>query len=176
MSNRYQAIGEKHSSWPPSHEKNFSYITDSCNCGAPTAASCVDPLYLGINQSIRVQGMFIGCLPLTSLLHSTLECFYNETCVADIVTAMTVTDLSVSALDSTRPSRYQPNTPLREVINSLMTENWTNSINYSRYYAECSPNECTYSIITKNTVGYIILTVTSLCKSTTLLQMHRGWR
>lgn len=147
--------------------KRFPYIVDSCNCGAPTAASCVDPLFFGINQSIRVQGMFIGCLPLTSLLHSTLECFYNEACVADIVTAMTVTDLNVSALDSTRPSHYQPNTVLREVINNVMTENWTSSINYSRYYAECSPSECTYSITIKNTVGDMILTVTSLCKLTT---------
>lgn len=128
------------------------------------AALCSEPLFLDHNHSIHVQGMFIGCLPLTSLMHSTLECFYDEMCLAQIMSILHATHLNISTLDRYQLSRYQPNTTLNEVMNNLMTENWTCSINYTRYFAECNPNECTYPIKYRNSVGYVLLKILGLCK------------
>ena len=139
-------------------------ILGTCNCGTSMAALCTEPLFLDRNNSIRVQGMFIGCLPLTSLMYSTLECFFNGVCLAQVMSAMHAPHLNISTLDRHQLSRYQPNTPLNEVMNNLMTENWTSSINYTRYFAECSPNECTYPIKHRNSIGYVLLKILGLCK------------
>ena len=111
--------------------------------------------------------MFIGCLPMTSLMYSTLECFYSGMCLSQIMSATAMNHLNISTLDPRQPSRYQLNSTLDEVMSNLMTENWTSSINYTRYFAECSPNECTYPITYRNNVGYVLLKILGLCKFAT---------
>ena len=61
---------------------SLSLNLDNCSCGTLQSVNCIDLLIIG-NDTV-IDGMFIGCLPITSLRLSTLECFYNQTCLNQI--------------------------------------------------------------------------------------------
>lgn len=131
------------------------------------ASSCKAPMVLG-DFNTSVNGMFIGCLPVTSLLQSSLACFYNETCILEIQTALELTLVNFTenfiALDPTVSSRFEPTTPLETIIKSLMIEEWRYVFNYSSYFDECKLSTCTYTSIERNSFLDITLRLLGLCK------------
>lgn len=131
------------------------------------ALNCIAPMVIG-NYSISVNGMFVGCLPITSLLHSSLSCFYNETCFTQIQAALesntTHFTQKLSALDPTVPSRFEQNTPLGTIVKSLMIEEWSYTLNYSSYFDQCKVSSCTYTLSQRNSVLEIALKVLGLCE------------
>lgn len=108
--------------------------------------------------------MMIGCLPITSLRLSTLECFYNQTCLNQMKTILNIENITISALDSTQTSQFFPNTTLNHIIDHLMLEKWTNQTNFTKYFDQCNPQECTYSLIEQNSALSIFATLLGLCK------------
>ena len=134
----------------------------NCSCGTSQASSCIDPLI--IDQNTSIPGMFIGCLPLTSLRLSTLECFYNDSCIDKVKQALTLQDIPVTALDSTRSSRFSVNATLDLIIDQLMLEDWINDTDYSHYFGQCDVKQCTYSMTVRNNALVIATTLLGLCK------------
>ncbi len=47
-------------------------------------------------------------------------------------------------------------------MQNMMTELWFKYINYSAYYEQCQPVECTYTYIVKYDAIYIITIITGL--------------
>jgi hypothetical protein len=99
------------------------------------------------SPSYVIPGMLVGCLPYDALMDSTLECFYSETCLNE--TATRISSLPASArpkpLDSLRLSGYSPKDSLMQICDRQMTDRWQIIKNFSAYYSQCSPIECTYS-------------------------------
>ena len=122
-------------------------VAGNCSCGSMNAPQCGTPLLLN-NNTLAVSGMFIGCLPLSSLLRSSLSCFYNDTCLTQVLVALKLTmvapDLQVSVLNSTIGSRFKPDTSLESILNALLVETWTLVIDYSAYFKQCDTTTCTY--------------------------------
>ena len=120
------------------------------------------------NGSIEVNGMFIGCLPLSSLRHSSLSCFYNVTCLLQLETALefdfVTIGRNISALNITMASGFTPNTPLRNIIDSLMIEDWTFQVDYLSYFNQCNVASCTYTYVQRNNFLTIFTKVIGLCK------------
>ncbi|CAF4806061.1 unnamed protein product, partial [Rotaria sp. Silwood2] len=75
---------------------------DDCDCGY--SAKCIKQSsiygYPNLTVLFSIPGQYVGCFPLESLLQSTLECFYNQTCV-DILHSYLVfnSSMNVTALD-----------------------------------------------------------------------------
>ncbi|CAF1582747.1 unnamed protein product, partial [Adineta steineri] len=65
----------------------------------------------------------------------------------------------VTALDSSLPSQYSQDSTIENLLNNLMIEEWNPTQIYDRYYDECQPIECTYTIITRNNILYVITTL-----------------
>ncbi|CAF1113284.1 unnamed protein product [Adineta steineri] len=65
----------------------------------------------------------------------------------------------VTALDSSLPSQYSEYSTIENLLNNLMIEEWNPTQMYDRYYDECQPIECTYTIITRNNILYVITTL-----------------
>ncbi|CAF1191426.1 unnamed protein product [Adineta steineri] len=118
--------------------------TNNCSCG--TRSDCVQPggiymlgynygLYGGIStpntQMFAMPGFNVGCSSVETLLRSTFECLYNQTCIDQLQmfattifpTIPNATDY-ITAMSSTFVSRFQPNTTIVDIINELFIEQW----------------------------------------------------
>ena len=114
--------------------------------------------------------MFIGCLPIASLRLSTLECFYNQTCLNGIQQILDSQNISIiNSLDRFASSQYSIETTLNDIIDYLMLEEWTYRINYTSYFNTCNLKKCTYSIMKTKNPLVIFMSLLGLCKWNTIL-------
>ena len=137
-----------------SRQQGFYCRSASCQSAAPSP-----------NQTIP--GLNIGCFPLNSVLLSTLECFYNASCiqmlldwrlflVADVYYPL---DLNVKPLDLNTSRQYLPTTPLEEIISGLLIEDWAVKTNDTAYYDQCKPQICTYNYVAGFEAIYVATTI-----------------
>ncbi|CAF1074327.1 unnamed protein product [Adineta steineri] len=119
------------------------YNLSSCNCA--TMPGCVEPMSLELNTGSNwtVPGMMIGCLPLESMLESTLECIYDQYCL-NTITQIFLAE-SIQPLFSTR-TRFKPinTTKLTTIASELFIEDWGVEFIYEKYFASCQPKTCSY--------------------------------
>lgn len=111
---------------------------------------------------ILVNGFRSGCLPLNSLLKSTLECYYNQSCLSNILNSLPNVSTSFSVLHRSVFNRSVPTTPISALIDNLMVEEWSTQMNYSLYFAACHPASCSYSYAARFSTIYIITTLVGL--------------
>jgi hypothetical protein len=140
------------------------YYSD-CNC--ETSPTCVEPsaMYDVDNADILfiVLGIYTGCYIIESLLRSTLECFYNQTCISTLQSYMvSPSTMNVIALNSSLPSQYFINSTIENLVDHLMVEEWNSSQMYDGYYDTCQPAQCTYTHQGKNDIIYIVTTLIGL--------------
>lgn len=82
------------------------------NCNCLTSSSCT-------RTSIPfIQGYLVGCTPLESLLASTIECLYEQTCVDLLITYMNLST-SMPALLNNSQTRFSPNTTINSVVHQM---------------------------------------------------------
>jgi hypothetical protein len=100
-----------------------------------------DPYYV-----FDVPGFFMGCFRLDALLNSTLECFYNQTCVDRIKAEVLLPgmELNVTVLNA---ARNLPNETIDSVVRKLFVHKWSQKISFPNYFAVCAPQLCTYEYI-----------------------------
>ena len=99
-----------------------------------------------------------GCLPLESLLHSTLECFYNLSCLS-ILTEKN--HKMIQTLDSNR-EKYPISTNVLTLLGNLFINEWNWTISYKNYTKKCAPLFCTYSYTHRNSFIQIVITLFGL--------------
>ena len=87
--------------------------------------------------------MLHSCLPVNTIIFSTLECFYNQTCLDILVSLLSKTD-NFTAMSKIEKSRYNLNSAMLTIIDNLMIEEWVPNISYEKYYKQCAPMSCTY--------------------------------
>ena len=118
----------------------------------------------------------MGCLPIYGLRQSTLECFYNFTCLqalADFVNMTVVFDpLNVSTSSRFLPV---PSVPIGRLIDELFIETWGTTNNYSAYLTSCAPALCQYTHAEKNTIIYIVTTCLGLYGGLTIAVKFFVW-
>jgi hypothetical protein len=137
----------------------------ACHCAY--SATCVEPssiFNLTSNTIVfSVPGLYIGCFVIEALLQSTLECFYDQTCINQLQSyLLSSSPMNVTALDSSLPTQYFINSTIEELLNNLMVEQWNSSLIYDSYYNECQPAQCTYTHQAKNDIIYIVTTLVGL--------------
>ncbi|UJR18426.1 hypothetical protein I4U23_005331 [Adineta vaga] len=146
------------------------YNNNTCSCGL--YSNCTSQAMFNKNKSsketILIEGLKIGCLPSESFRLSTLECFYNQSCINTIQQYMNTinqtnsTTNSLDALVKLNSSRYSVDTTIDEFINNLFIEQWNTTMNYTSYYEQCSPLSCSYTYIEKFNLIYIITILLSI--------------
>ncbi|CAF3311869.1 unnamed protein product, partial [Rotaria sp. Silwood2] len=150
---------------PPDFRWTVPLSYDACDCGYSDKCSMQLGIYSYPNLTtlFSIAGFYTGCFVMESLLQSTLECFYNQTCVDELRSYLASnTSLTVNALDSFLPSRFFENTTIQKLVDELIVEQWNLSITFESYYSACQPIKCTYSYTTKHDIIYIMTTVFGL--------------
>ncbi|CAF4110386.1 unnamed protein product, partial [Adineta steineri] len=96
-------------------------------------------------NSTTVNGFFTGCTPFEALLESTLDCLYQTECLQLLVDYFPIRQqMNFHANDSILTSRHE-NKSVNKYLNNLFIMNWSPEINYTKYFHQCSPSNCTYS-------------------------------
>ena len=112
-----------------------------------------------INQTLP--GIIIDCLPIQTILASTLECFYHQSCLDQIITAYRK-PITISILDRSASILYSPTTSIELLIQKLFIEKIEKHILYDQYYLQCAPTQCTYSYSRRFDTTYVITTLLTL--------------
>ncbi|CAF1042277.1 unnamed protein product [Adineta steineri] len=130
-------------------------ITYDNECSCALISNCTTQANF-INENslemLPIKGLKIGCTPSESFLSSTLECFYNLSCIHFLEEQMNTTHTNNSMINLSSPlslnlSQYPMNISILNLIQNLFIENWVTNINYSLYYNQCSPTLCSYTYI-----------------------------
>ncbi|CAF1027829.1 unnamed protein product [Adineta steineri] len=141
---------------------------DECSCGL--YSNCTSQArFIKTNsfETISIKGLKIGCTPSESLLVSTLECFYNQSCI-DLIEEYTNYTSNVTHLSSTT-SRFTVNTSITELVHNLFIEEWATTTNYSLYFKQCSPLLCSYTFTENFNVFHTITLLLSLQGGLTII-------
>ncbi|CAF0821343.1 unnamed protein product [Adineta steineri] len=120
------------------------------NCSCQLNSTCIiNASFIEINstQPITIKGLKMGCTPSESLLASTLECFYDQSCI-NLIQRMTGYNANITPIPlNITNSRFLMNMTVMNLINDLFVEKWSAIMNYSSYFYKCSPMICSYTYI-----------------------------
>lgn len=115
-----------------------------------------------INATVTLPGISISCLPMESLLQSTLECFFNQTCLNIIISYLNRSTRSSIAFSALNRSRFSPETTIETLMDESFTEEWVINTSYAQYFHQCQPSFCQYSKEQRNNALYIFTMIISL--------------
>jgi hypothetical protein len=126
----------------------ISKVFTGCDCR--TSSTCIDQASIydlyGEKRLFNVSNFNVGCYLIESLLQSSLECFYNDSCINEIQKYLpSSSSMIVRPLNSSLLSESLENSTIQELLDKLMIEEWNSSQLYDRYYNECNPKQCTYT-------------------------------
>ena len=129
-------------------------IGSSCSDSRSSEEIGCDLLYLGI---------VMGCLPVLGLRLSTLECFYNSTCLNRLTTLIN-SAYTLPPLDQLIATRFSPisSTTVGTLIDELFIESWENTSNHSAYFSLCAPSACRYTYVERYSALYMLTTIVGL--------------
>ncbi len=143
----------------------FSVGYGNCSCASSARCASQSNIYDSTNYIVLfpVPGVYTGCYVIESLRQSNLQCFYNQTCINKLQSYfLSSGSMNITALDTSLSSRYLENSTIEDLLDELMIEEWSPSIMYENYFNECEPTECSYTHQTKNSIIYIVTTLTGL--------------
>ncbi|CAF1245561.1 unnamed protein product [Adineta steineri] len=112
-----------------------------------------------------IPGMIQTRSPLRSVLLSTLECFYNDTCLSLIINEIdsrisptNFSTLNLSLLGENE-SQYDR---IEILVNKLFIQSFNYQISYESYFNQCHPISCQYTYQNRFDIMHIITTITGL--------------
>ncbi|CAF1557739.1 unnamed protein product [Adineta steineri] len=124
-----------------------------------------------IEVNDTLSGIIIDCLPYQMTLLSSLECFYNQSCL-NILLSSYRNPLNITILNQSLSSRFLSTTKVELLINELFLEEIFNQTNYTKYYSQCLPNVCQYIYIHRFNFIYVFTIFLGLLGGiTTVLQI-----
>ena len=138
---------------------------NNCSCSASSQCYWQSFIYRNRTEVIKwyVPGFFSGCFTLESLRQCELGCFYNQTCLNELIFEMRVNISFIPmAMNVSVHTRFANDAPMRTIIDRLMVEDWYWNISHESYYSICRPYYCSYTVETRNDRLFIITTVIGL--------------
>ena len=137
----------------------------SCSCGFSSSCNISLGMYdSGSSAELwLVPGFVRGCFVMEALRQSHLECFYDDSCLQQLRSYFTSTNLSeLPLLDSSIPSHFSINTSFGAILDEMMVESWNWSVHHEQYFEVCQPEECIYSILMRHDIVGVFTIMISL--------------
>lgn len=134
----------------------------NCSCKTNHRCTTVSQLYNEDNdQSLMIiPGLRIGCYMMEALLQSSLECFYNQTCLDQLTTLMNESvNINMTTMNGNIASRFTPENTVNDILQNLFVEKWYWSSSHSSYFRRCRPISCSFSYKAHNDIIHIITNV-----------------
>ncbi|CAF4225240.1 unnamed protein product [Didymodactylos carnosus] len=137
-------------------------------CYCKTNISCITRSMIygpGHIDLYIIPSFYMGCYITESLLSSTLECFFDQSCLDAINTHLyniSEYPFNATVLNSSSKSQFTVNSTLRQIVQQLMIEEWNSEVSFDKYYNSCTPEECTYTYQKRIDLIYILTTIAGL--------------
>ncbi|CAF4078874.1 unnamed protein product [Rotaria sordida] len=130
------------------------------NCNCRTSSNCRQLSSMRSKNGtvlFIIPGFYVGCLSGQALIQSTMECFYNQSCIDQIQSHIYYQQvpLNVTPLIILESSRYPPETAIEEMLKNLFVEQWDSQTYFEQYYHQCQPTYCQYQYIQRYSVSSI---------------------
>ncbi|UJR19445.1 hypothetical protein I4U23_022575 [Adineta vaga] len=119
-----------------------------------------------------IPGMIQTTFPLRSVLLSTLQCFYNETCLSYIINEINslVSPTNFSTLNRSSLSMADSvNDPIEKLASELFIRSWHNQSSYESYFNQCHPLTCQYTYVSQFTIMDIVIAIIGVLGSLNLV-------
>lgn len=130
------------------------YGNDKCNCA--TSSACIQ------SSTPFIPGYVVGCNPLESLLRSTIECLYEQSCV-DLLTTYLNTSLSHSlTLLNNSKTRFSSNHTVDSIVQQTFIETCSSNVSYNQFFEQCQPRSCSVTLFGPNSLILIVTTIVGL--------------
>jgi hypothetical protein len=142
-------------------------------CGQPTGIYPVS----GYNALLfSVPGLWIGCYIIESLFRSTLECYFNQSCIDEIyqLTASTAAYPfnATAMIYNSSNTQYNITAKIQDIIEELMIEQWNDQISFNSYFEQCNPVFCLYTYNKRGDLAFVFTTTIALIGGlTTILKI-----
>ncbi|CAF4347812.1 unnamed protein product [Rotaria sp. Silwood2] len=108
---------------------------------------------------VFVNGISFSCYPIESLLQSTLECFFNQSCLETLLQFFSnCNTLNIDVLNINQ-THFTADTTIEELISLLFIENWSVQTLFTNYFTLCAPMLCTYTTEKRKSLLYVITQV-----------------
>jgi hypothetical protein len=146
--------------------KTYNNGSGVCSCHDSAICNEQQYLYTTNNSKVRVYeipGLVIGCYGFEALLQSNLFCFFNQTCIDGLRTAIEFDDnFTTSALHPSKLIYFNLNSTIGSMMEKAMIEQWISNISYVNYYNQCHPIYCKHTYEEKNNIIYIVTVLFTL--------------
>ena len=106
------------------------HLVDGCSC-------------LNLNGCPRpsMSGIVSDCLMMNGVLQSSLQCYYDAMCLAQLHPSTTI----LNPLISENNHQSKINSTIEDLLNRFLIDQLTIEIDFDRYYHACQPKYCSYS-------------------------------
>ena len=145
-----------------------AYPMTKRNCACGIDDNCVVQLkfyryvqYFPARIIVAIPNLFSGCSAIESVRLSSLICFFNQSCVNMIMELLTEEweRLPDTPILPSNVSQYSPDALMGTIIDNLMVDQWNENVQYKRYYNQCKPFQCSYTVTTRGSLVYILSTI-----------------
>jgi hypothetical protein len=144
----------------------FPNKTEDCVCNTITMSECYKKTKIRDNGiDYIVPGMFLSWFPLESLLMSTLECLYNDSCLFQIKSFINATVSPTNFTTLNLLSEYNINNSYDKIeifADKLFIQSWNNESSFESYFNQCHPLKCQYTYQSRLILIYMITTIIGL--------------
>ena len=128
----------------------------NCSCrnsqGCPHPASVIDTHgYL-----LPIPGIVADCFVTDGTLASTLECYYNQSCLSLLHPTFT---WPIEPLSNSSNKHFMINSTVEMLLNELMIDEIISNVRFDLFYAQCNPAYCSYSYTHRFDALFIVTTV-----------------
>ncbi|CAF1014240.1 unnamed protein product [Adineta steineri] len=94
-----------------------------------------------------IPGFYIGCYIDEALLRSTLECYFNQSCLKEFVFYLNHSkSANIMSLDPTMLSTFSTTSSVDHLVRNLMVDRWLSNDSFKDYYGKCRPSSCFYTV------------------------------
>jgi hypothetical protein len=148
--------------FPPEHlgpwksPKMTPRMFNNCSClnieGCPRPATIND----SYGHIVTVPGMMMDCLIVDATLASTLECYYNQTCLSLLHGLLSI---NIQPLSNSSNKYFSIHSTVQTLLNEIMIDETISDIRFDSYYSQCNPAFCSYSYTHRFDILFIFTTI-----------------
>ena len=128
------------------------------NCSCLRSQGCPHPATFNDSdgRQITIPGMIADCLVMDGTLVSTLECYYDQSCLTLL---HPFSSTAIQPLSNTSNKHFVTNSTIQTLLNELMIDEVLSDIRFDLFYSQCNPAYCSYSYTRRFHVLFVVSTI-----------------
>lgn len=140
-------------------------VYGNCSCrnnqGCPHSASIINTH----GDLLPIPGIIADCFVMDGTLASTLECYYNQSCLSLVHSEFSSV---IQPLSNALNKHFMINSTVEMLLNELMIDEIISNVQFDLFYAQCNPAYCSYSYNQRFDALFIITTIIGIFGSISL--------